>query len=45
MGTEAIIEEALMAVFCDLMYGRGWTEIGREGVDRVYNCALVRATV
>jgi len=27
MGTEVIIEEAFMDVFCDLMYGGGWMEI------------------
>jgi len=45
MGTEVIIEEAFMDVFCDLMCGGGWMEIGREEVDRVCNWALVRATV
>ena len=43
MGTEIVLEEAFMDVFCDLMYGGGWMEIEREEVDRVCNGALVSA--
>ncbi len=45
MGTEVIIEEAFMDVFCDLVYGGGWMEIEREEVDQECNWALVRVTV
>jgi len=45
MGTEVIVEEAFMDVFCDLMCGGGWMEIEREEVDRECSWALVRATV
>jgi hypothetical protein len=45
MGTEMVIEEAFMDVFCDLMYGGGWMEIEREEVDRECNWALVSAAV
>ena len=45
MGSEVIIEGALMDVFCDLMYGGGWMEIEQEEVDRECNWALVRATI
>ncbi len=41
MGPEAIIEEAFIDVFCDLVYGGGWIEMGREEVDRECNWALV----
>jgi hypothetical protein len=34
MGTEVIIEEASVDVLCDLGYGGGWIDIGREEVDR-----------
>ena len=34
MGTEVIIEEALLDVCCDLMYGGGWMEIEPEEVDK-----------
>jgi hypothetical protein len=37
MFTEAIIEEAFMNVFRDLMYGSGWMEIEREEADRECN--------
>ena len=45
MGTEVIIEEAFMDVFCDLMYVGGWMEIEREEVDRECNWTPVRTTV
>ena len=41
-GTEAIIEEAFVDVFCDLVYGGGWTDMKREDIDRKCNWALVR---
>jgi hypothetical protein len=41
MGTEVIIEEAFIDVFCDLVYGGGWIDMGREEVDRECNWALV----
>jgi hypothetical protein len=34
VGTEVIIEEPLINVFRDLMYGGGWMEAEREEVDR-----------
>ena len=30
VGAEAIIEEAFIDVFCDLVYGGGWINIRRE---------------
>jgi hypothetical protein len=45
MGTEAIIEEAFIDVFCDLVYGGGWMDIEREEVDRECNWALVSIDV
>ena len=33
-GTEAIIEEAFVDVFCDLVYGGGWMDMKREYIDR-----------
>jgi len=44
MGTEVVVGEAFMDVFCDPMDGGGWMEIEREEVDRECNWALVRAT-
>ena len=41
-GTEAIIEEAFVDMFCDLVYGGGWMDTKREDIDREYNRALVR---
>ena len=41
-GTEAIIEEAFVDVFCDLVYGGGWMDTKREDIDRECNWALVR---
>ncbi|KAI9507647.1 hypothetical protein F5148DRAFT_1306912 [Russula earlei] len=41
MGAEAIIEEAFMDVFCDLVYGGGWMDTEREEVDRECNWALI----
>ena len=29
-GTEAIIEEAFVDVFCDLVYGGGWIDMKRR---------------
>jgi len=45
MDTEVIIDEALMDVFCDLMYDGGWMEIEPEEGDRECDWALMRATV
>ena len=41
MGTEAIIEEAFVDVFCDLVYGGGWMDIEREDIDQECNWAQV----
>ncbi|TFY74095.1 hypothetical protein EWM64_g9917, partial [Hericium alpestre] len=42
MGSEEVIEEAFIDVFCDLVYGGGWMDIEREEeVDRECNWALV----
>ena len=41
MRTEAIIEEAFVDVFCDLVYGGGWMDKEREDIDRECNWALV----
>ncbi|KAI0067395.1 hypothetical protein BV25DRAFT_1819719 [Artomyces pyxidatus] len=42
MGTEEIIEESFIDVFCDLVYGGGWMDLEREeDVDRECNWALV----
>ena len=42
MGSEEMIEEAFMDVFCDLVYGGGWMDIERgEETDRECNWALV----
>ncbi len=41
MGVEAVIEEAFVDVFCDLVYGGGWVDVEREEVDRECNWALV----
>ena len=45
MGSEVIIEEAFIDVFCDLVYGGGWIDIGRDEVDRECNWAMVSAGV
>lgn len=42
MGSEEMVEEAFMDVFCDLVYGGGWMDIERgEETDRECNWALV----
>lgn len=42
MGSEEVIEEAFLDVFCDLVYGGGWMDIERvEETDRECNWALV----
>ncbi|KAF8258940.1 hypothetical protein EI94DRAFT_1066976 [Lactarius quietus] len=41
MGTEAVIEEAFVDVFCDLVYGGGWMDIERDDIDRECNWALI----
>ena len=41
MGAEVIIEESFIDVFCDLVYGGGWIDFGREELDRECNWALV----
>ncbi|THH15455.1 hypothetical protein EW146_g5031 [Bondarzewia mesenterica] len=42
MGSEEVIEEAFIDVFCDLVYGGGWMDMEREEeVDRECNWALV----
>ncbi|KIJ67450.1 hypothetical protein HYDPIDRAFT_25903 [Hydnomerulius pinastri MD-312] len=42
MGSEEMIEEAFMDVFCDLVYGGGWMDIERgEETDRECNWALI----
>jgi hypothetical protein len=42
MGSEELVEEAFMDVFCDLVYGGGWMDIERgEETDRECNWALV----
>ncbi|KAF5347772.1 hypothetical protein D9756_010316 [Leucocoprinus leucothites] len=42
MGSEEIIEESFVDVFCDLIYGGGWMDLERgEGLDRDVNWALV----
>ena len=45
MGAEMIMEESFIDVFCDLVYGGGWIDIGREESDRECNWALVSASV
>jgi roadblock/LC7 domain-containing protein len=45
MGTEMVIEESFIDVFCNLMYGGGWMEIEGEEVDRECNWALVGSDV
>jgi len=43
MGSEEMMEEAFLDVFCDLVYGGGWMDMERgEEVDRDCNWALVR---
>lgn len=43
MGSEEVIEEAFVDVFCDLVYGGGWMDMEREEeLDRECNWALVR---
>ncbi|KIO02487.1 hypothetical protein M404DRAFT_956908 [Pisolithus tinctorius Marx 270] len=42
MGSEEVIEEAFLDVFCDLVYGGGWMDVERvEETDRECNWALV----
>ncbi|KAG8215912.1 hypothetical protein J3R82DRAFT_7884 [Butyriboletus roseoflavus] len=42
MGSEEMVEEAFMDVFCDLVYGGGWMDIERgEDTDRECNWALI----
>ncbi|TFK38371.1 hypothetical protein BDQ12DRAFT_683547 [Crucibulum laeve] len=42
VGTEEVIEEAFVDVFCDLVYGGGWMDLERvEELDRDCNWALV----
>ncbi|KAH9917724.1 uncharacterized protein B0H18DRAFT_1087011 [Fomitopsis serialis] len=42
LGSEEVVEEAFVDVFCDLVYGGGWLDIERcEEVDRECNWALV----
>lgn len=42
MGTEEVIEEAFIDVFCDLIYGGGWMDVERvEEANRECNWALV----
>ena len=41
MGAEVVIKESFIDVFCDLVYGGNWINIGREELDRECNWALV----
>ncbi|KAI6024223.1 hypothetical protein EDC04DRAFT_2574384 [Pisolithus marmoratus] len=42
MGSEEVIEEAFLDVFCDLVYGGGWMDTERvEETDRECNWALI----
>ena len=42
VGSEEVIEEAFVDVFCDLVYGGGWMDTERgEELDRECNWALV----
>ncbi|KIM44224.1 hypothetical protein M413DRAFT_17962 [Hebeloma cylindrosporum] len=42
IGSEEVIEEAFLDVFCDLVYGGGWMDLERgETLDRDCNWALV----
>lgn len=42
VGSEEVIEEAFLDVFCDLIYGGGWMDLERgEMLDRDCNWALV----
>ena len=42
IGSEEVIEEAFLDVFCDLVYGGGWMDLERgEQLDRDCNWALV----
>jgi hypothetical protein len=42
LGSEEVIEEAFLDVFCDLIYGGGWMDVERyEEIDRDCNWALV----
>lgn len=46
IGTEEVIEEAFVDVFCDLVYGGGWMDIERgEETDRECNWALVSGSL
>lgn len=42
VGSEEVIEDAFVDVFCDLVYGGGWMDLERyEELDRDCNWALV----
>lgn len=46
IGSEEVIEEAFLDVFCDLICGSGWLDIDREDVlDRDCNWVLVSAYI
>lgn len=45
VGSEVVIEEAFIDVFCDLVYGGGWMDIEREEYDRECNWALVSTDI
>jgi hypothetical protein len=46
MGSEEMVEEAFVDVFCDLIYGGGWMDIERgEELDRECNWAMVSELV
>ena len=40
MGTEAVLDEPFVDVFCDLVYRDRWIDIGQEDVDQECNRAL-----
>src|SRR6202034_2957951 len=45
VGSEEMVEEAFVDVFCDLIYGGGWLDMERgEELDRDCNWALVSLT-
>ncbi|KAI6111844.1 hypothetical protein EDD16DRAFT_1710186 [Pisolithus croceorrhizus] len=45
LGSEEVIEEAFLGVFCDLIYGGGWSDMEHvEKVDKESNWALVSLT-
>lgn len=46
VGSEEVIEEAFVDVFCDLVYGGGWMDLERyEELDRDCNWALVSSAL